>query len=421
MKRLQRTVAALLLAVFGVFSTNAQESVTLEFWQIRELPAEFYERFSEQYPHIDLQVEFMGREDMRTVIGPALGATGGPDFFSYTPGPGFGGALANAGLLLPLDEMFESKGWAERFYPWTYERETYNGTIYGIGDEPEILGVFYHKDVFEELSLEVPSTVDEFLGLCEALQAAGYFPVAFGNRAGWPAYHVFSLFANNIAGLDKMDEVLLEGGSWDQPEFVEAVRVPFEQMVQAGCYAPGINGISYDESNMLFYTRQAAMNITGMWLLDEIIDTIDDPDVIGFFPVPAVEESGPVLPPAGIGTSYYVAGDTQHPEEVALALDFLFSYEIGLMRAQQTFFLPPFALALDDLDLPEVALELVRQVQNASLDPDDPVGYNIDVLTGPRFNRMMADGFQMVIDGTKTPEQQVKDLQQAWEQEAGAQ
>ena len=393
------------------------DAVTIEMWAIRELPEEFYERFREEHPEINLQVEEFSREDVRGVLSPALQSGDGPDVFSYTPGPGFGGALARAGLVRPLEEYYERFGWYDKFYEWTYERETYDGTLYGIGDEPEILGVFYHMDIFEELGLEVPTTVPELLEAGEVLKEAGYIPMSFGNRAGWPAYHNFSMVANNMAGLDVMDEVLFEGGSWDRPEFVDAVQLAFVDMVEAGMFPDGVNAVSYDEANMLFFAKESAMNITGMWLLEQIINTVDDPDNVGFFPFPAIEAGGSILPPAGVGTSYYISAGSEHPDEAAKVLDFLFSDEMAHLRAEQDFFLPPFALDLDRLDLPELALQLIEQVQIASLDPDEPVGYNIDVLTGPEFNEVMAEGFQAVIGGTRSPAEQIREMQRAWEAE----
>ena len=44
------------------------------------------------------------------------------------------------------------------------------------------------------------------------------------------------------------------------------------------------------------------------------------------------------------------------------------------------------------------------------------MGYNIDVVTPDNFNTVMGDGFQAVLAGEKTPEQQAADLQAAMEE-----
>ena len=41
-------------------------------------------------------------------------------------------------------------------------------------------------------------------------------------------------------------------------------------------------------------------------------------------------------------------------------------------------------------------------------------GYNVDVLAPPEFNDMMLNGFQAMLVGDKTAEQQAADLEAAW-------
>src|SRR3712207_7360788 len=43
-----------------------------------------------------------------------------PDVFTYDTGPGFGGVLADAGLLYPLEKAYEQKGWD--IYDWAKQR-----------------------------------------------------------------------------------------------------------------------------------------------------------------------------------------------------------------------------------------------------------------------------------------------------------
>jgi len=45
---------------------------------------------------------------------------------------------------------------------------------------------------------------------------------------------------------------------------------------------------------------------------------------------------------------------------------------------------------------------------------------HVDVLAPPEFNEMMLSGFQAILVGDKTPEQQAADLEAAWEEGMGA-
>ncbi len=57
-------------------------------------------------------------------------------------------------------------------------------------------------------------------------------------------------------------------------------------------------------------------------------------------------------------------------------------------------------------------LEVLRSAANGETE----LGYNIDVLAPPQFNDTMQNGFQAILAGDKTAEEQAADLQAAWEQ-----
>ncbi|HEV3476833.1 MAG TPA: hypothetical protein VG127_05060 [Rubrobacteraceae bacterium] len=60
--------------------------------------------------------------------------------------------------------------------------------------------------------------------------------------------------------------------------------------------------------------------------------------------------------------------------------------------------------------------ELFKQVlDDLSQSPEaGAFGYNIDVLAPQNFNEVMYTGFEQVINGARSPEEQALMLQQAW-------
>ena len=56
------------------------------------------------------------------------------------------------------------------------------------------------------------------------------------------------------------------------------------------------------------------------------------------------------------------------------------------------------------------------EVLNSAAADEIQLGYNIDVLAPAEFNDAMLNGFQAILAGDKTPEQQAADLQAAWEE-----
>ena len=70
---------------------------------------------------------------------------------------------------------------------------------------------------------------------------------------------------------------------------------------------------------------------------------------------------------------------------------------------------------LSDLELGPLYQQIIDTLQSAEAEGAQ-FGYNVDVLAPPEFNDMMFSGFQAILVGDKTPEQQAADLQAAWEE-----
>jgi len=64
------------------------------------------------------------------------------------------------------------------------------------------------------------------------------------------------------------------------------------------------------------------------------------------------------------------------------------------------------------LEVPELFKEVLEDL---STTPEaQSFGYNIDVLAPQNFNEVMFNGFQEVLDGTRSPVEQAAALQNAW-------
>ena len=95
-------------------------------------------------------------------------------------------------------------------------------------------------------------------------------------------------------------------------------------------------------------------------------------------------------------------------------LDFMVSPESARIWAEEANVPLPVVLDTSDLDVSPL-FKTVLDVLNSASAGDIELGYNIDVLVPASFNEVMQSGFQAVLAGDKTPEQQAADMQAAWE------
>jgi raffinose/stachyose/melibiose transport system substrate-binding protein len=369
-------------------------------------------QFNEQNADIEVVREVQATGAMRDVLRTALDAGAGPDVVYYDTGPGFAGVLARAGMLAPLDQAYSDYGWDERLLGIARERTTFDGVTYGIGNELEFVGMFYNQRIFEENSLTAPTTHDELVELTETLKNAGITPVGFGNQDKWPAGHTFSVFSGNIAGKEKLAQAISGEVPWNDEDFVQAIQIPFVEWVEAGIYNTDVNAVNYDDSHLLFYSGQVAMRLTGSWMILNYTNPDNMPDPVGFFFYPPIRSDVPIAPPAGLGSGYFVSKAVQAPEAAFEFLDYLFSEETAASWLESMARIPPLRLNPEDYNISD----LLAFTLSALDESGDQMGYNVDVLTPDTFNTMMFDGFQEVIGGTKSAQQQADDLEATMQQ-----
>src|ERR671921_538143 len=367
------------------------------------------DRFEEQHPKYTLEREVIHAGEASTVVNTneemqtTLQSEDPPDIVSYDTGPGLGGVLAEAGLLLPLEDAYQQRGWD--IYEWAKQRATYNGTLYGVPDQVEEIVLFYNKN----LVAEVPNTIDELRQIADELKGQGIIPFAFGNQEQWPAGHMFSIGVSNVLGREGLDDILYADGRWDTPEVEEAIYLFFRDFVESDYYPQGLSALNYDGANALFYTGEAAMNPTGTWLVPEIVQTMQDFEV-GFFPFPSIDGSG-ISPPAGLGSGLFVAKEASNPQGAIAFIDYLLEQSTARLIIEKLNVIPAHPVDTKGLDVPELFKEVLEDLSESP--QAKSFGYNIDVLAPQNFNEVMYDGFQEVIGGVRSPEEQAGALQRA--------
>jgi raffinose/stachyose/melibiose transport system substrate-binding protein len=405
---------------------RAQEPVELRVWDQFTDPASsaiadgIYASFTEANPNVTITREAVSSDQMRDTVNTAVSSGTGPDVIFYDAGPGFAGVLIDAGLILPLDDYADQYGWKEKVSPPALEGTSIDGVLYGMPLQVDLIGMYYNKTLLDQEGLTVPTTLEEMIAFCGAAQEKGYIPIAFGNNPGWQSGHQFSMTANQMIGPEAMHDLLFDNeGSWDTPEIVTAIDAFFVQLRDAGCLPEDANAITYDDTNAIFHAGQALLTTTGSWIIGGIQDNMPDYEV-GFVPFPLIQEGNEPTWLSGVGSAYFITTNSQHPDEAAALIDHVFSQSAVEQWVGQARFFVPVEFDSSALELGPLQRLVLDTLQAAGQEGGPQFGYNIDVLAPPSFNDMMTNGFQAMLAGDKTSEQQAADLQAAWEEGMGA-
>ena len=229
--------------------------------------------------------------------------------------------------LAPLDSILDQPSygstttWRDLFMPGTLAGYRSNGHVYAI---PSALGAWscwYDARLFRNQGWQLPETWDQFLALCETINASGIAPIAFMGK--YPSYGWFTFVSliQRCGGLLAINRINgLEPGAFSHPDVVWAARLMQDMAIRF--FQKGAMSMSHTESQLQFVNNQAAFIFNGAWLENEMKKSIPANFEMRCFGVPAVPDGkgNPKLI-NGQGSEWFIVpANGQHPQE---AMDFL--------------------------------------------------------------------------------------------------
>lgn len=412
-----------MLSTLTFLPATAQDDVTLVVWDnwTREAEQEMIEilhaEFEAAHPGVTIARESYDTSDLTDILPLAMSDAGGPDVAMINQGFSGMGALVEAGLLLPLNDYADQLGWWDRYALGLHARNSFTedgktfgeGNLYGVSYTAEVVGVYYHKDIFEANGLTVPETWEDFVNSLETLKMAGVTPIVFGSLDGWPAIHTWGLIQHAMGDLDTLDALMFrrEGGTFDTEANLESARM-FVEWAEAGYFSPGFEGMDYDGATVsAFLNKEGAMWITGSWMTGSIVEQLGE-EAVGFFVVPAVEEGAVPLSIGGVGLAYGVRATSENADLAAEYIDLVTGPHAAELLLERGF-LP--AAEVDAETLEDGTLTKDTVVAWQTISSQNAVGHYID-WTLPN----VAANLQELLGGQVTPEEFVADVEAEYQE-----
>lgn len=327
----------------------------------------------------------------------------GPDLF-YSRTYSTGAELYENGFNVVCNDI---PGVKENFTATALEGFTAaDGSIFAVPFAAVSHFVYYNKAIFAENNIEVPTTFEEFLAVCQQLKDAGIQPLANGIAANWDILEcvLCGMVPNYITAEDRVayekGEKKLNDETW--------VRI-YSDFAKLVPYLPeAFASIDNDNANVMFGLGQSAMLIDGSWSYGTLAG--DDYDIdVGFFPIPAPEglAAGFSLHP-----DFGIAGNaaSAHPEEVKAFLAWLASVD-GAKEAAKV--IPEGFLPLINADVaPEGSIISAMNAAGEGKNADRRVVWNMMALYTP-----MVDELNAICRGEQTPEGAANAINALWEAE----
>jgi raffinose/stachyose/melibiose transport system substrate-binding protein len=417
----QYYLAAALAAFAAHGIALADDPIELVVWDqhtgaASDVADDLYAKFEAAHPNIKIRREVYTLDQMIATAKTAMASGSGPDVLYFEVGAGR--EMFRAGLIKDITDYSTEFHWKDRYFPGAYNFGVDKGHLYGLGLEYEYAGIFYNDTLFKKEGWSPPSTLSEMLNYCKVAAAKGYLPVAHSQNPGFQNYFTFTMPLHNIVGVTAMEKLLFDGeGSWNTPDVIRAINVVDKDMKDAGCFANDVNGMTQDDAEDLMISGKSLMFPIGTWEVRALVEGTEGRYDIKMMPFPSIEGGkGGRVYTAGMGSLYMISAKSKHPNEAAMLLYSVLSPEAGKQWVEKARFIPPFHVDTAGLQIPPLQEDVLKTLTSAAEGGGDAkLGYNVDLFVPDPFNTMMREGFQAVMAGSKTPEQQAADLEKLWE------
>ena len=177
--------------------------------------------------------------------------------------------LVEQGLLQSLEEVASAEGWRDFIYPpELIETCEFEGEFYCVPvNIHSWQWMWINNDVYKQVGLPVPQTIEEFLAGAPKIQEAGIIPLALGGQ-GWQESGMFDVVASSIMGFPLMRSVYRDKDvdAFRDGRF-ESVLNTYRELNQFT--DEGSPGRLWNDTTAMVIEGKAAMQVMGDWARGE--------------------------------------------------------------------------------------------------------------------------------------------------------
>ncbi|MGF1476257.1 MAG: ABC transporter substrate-binding protein [Geminicoccaceae bacterium] len=341
---------------------------------------EMIAKFQEENPDIEVKFNVFDHEGFKTSVRNFLSSEA-PDVITWFAGNRMK-VFVDRGLLEDVSDVWANEGLEEKMAS-SLSAMTVDGKQWGVPYAYYQWGIYYRKDLFEQVGAEVPTTWDEFLEVGQKLNDAGIKPVTIGTKFLWTAAGWFDYLNIRTNGLDFHIE-LTDGKIPYTDDRVKKTFEHWKQLIDAGFFIDNHATYSWQEAQPFLYQGNAAMYLIGNFIVPQVPEEMVEN--IGFFQFPVID------PAVGIGEdaptdTIHIPARAQNKEDARKFLAFVARADVQGPLNATIGNLPPNAEA-------EVPEDRFLQQGFEMLAKADGLAQFYDRDTDPEMAKIGMQGFQ---------------------------
>ncbi|MGR3492487.1 MAG: ABC transporter substrate-binding protein [Shimia sp.] len=279
--------SALAIAI-AVPAFAQQRDLVINFDDLNPAPKAAFDaavaQFAEENPDINVITNVNDREAHKTAIRNFLTADA-PDVTSWYPGNRMA-PFTDAGLFMGIDDVWDENGLRETFAA-IEPTMTRDGVTYGVPYTYYQWGIYYRKDIFDQLGLEEFETWDDLLAGCAAMKEVGVTPFTIGTKFLWTAAGVFDYLNLRTNGYD-VHNALTAGEIDYTDERIVATFDNWETLINECGFVDNHASMSWQDALAPFVNGDAGMYVMGNFAVSAMKDAGLSDDQIDYMPFPSI-------------------------------------------------------------------------------------------------------------------------------------
>ena len=365
------------------------------------------DEFEAANPDIDIVADCVLNDSYKEKIRVLVSTDALPDVFFSWSGV-FGENLTRSGRVLALDDvMARDSEWSSQIVEGQWAPFNYNGKQYGAPWSMDGKAFFYNVYVFNELGIEIPTTLNELYAVCEKLKENGYDePISAGFSAPWAVSHYLGTICQRVVDPEVLAKDYTGGGDFSDPAYIEALNI-FKKLGEYMTSDP----CSVDHE---FARNAFIMGVSPMCYMQlaEMKYMRDDEELnYAFFNFPAVEDGkgdpGQLTgAPEGMMISATAKPEVQ--EAAIKFMEFVISKEGGHRMIAECGEISCVKGAWDETNCDEKQLEAINLILAAT----EPAVWQ-DCATEATIANAFMNGGQLLLTGDMTAEDVMASVQTA--------